>query len=67
MGPNTTIKIINILKIPKRGSFRSDLDKSVAQDPFKILYLLSILEQKRMRDFYLVAMNKEKILPAESR
>lgn len=68
MGPNTTIKIINILKIPKRDSFRSDLDKSVAQDPFKILYfILSILEQKRMRGFYLVGMNKEKILPAESR
>ena len=34
--PNTTIKNNKKLKIPKRGSFRSDLDRNVAQDLFKI-------------------------------
>lgn len=54
MGPNTTIRIINLLKIPKRDSFRSDLDKSVAQDPFKILLILT---------FNLRTEKNERLLP----
>lgn len=53
MGPNTTIKIINIREIPKRDSFRSDFRQERRSRPF----------QNSLLTFNLRAEKNERLLP----